>query len=114
MVQKPKEPEEMPGLKKAEPARKFAEREKIDRIATSYDVQIIASNLKNDAVVRIMKEGRLLGHYSIEEGESGVIDNALVITNLGGSRFRGTAMSDPEIYISYIVPLDTSSAMPLG
>lgn len=106
MVQKPKDTgKEMPGPVKVEPAKKFSGRERLERIAASYDVHLVGSNEKNDAIIVVLKGGRELGRYCIAEGETGLIDDTLVVSNLGVVKFNNMVMGGPQLYIGHVVPV---------
>lgn len=108
MVQKPKKTEsEMPGPKKVEPAKRFSDREIVETInANDYTVRLIRCDTENTATVAVLKDGRSIGRYEIMECESGVIDDVLVVTNIGGPRFNGIGLGKPLLQIGYLVPAD--------
>jgi len=107
MVEKPKDScKEMPGLIKPEARKKFAERERLERLASAYDVKLASSNNKNDAFIVVLKNGMPIGRYCVEEGETGIIDGILVITNMGGTTVGGIGLGNPQLHIGYAVPVD--------
>jgi hypothetical protein len=109
MVQKPKDPESTVNgsVKAREPVKRFAERGIVETInGNAYAAWIVKSNMDNNVVVAVLKDGRSIGRYSLEEFESGIIDDILVVTNIGGARFNGIALGTPQLHIGYAMPVD--------
>ncbi|MDD5172015.1 MAG: hypothetical protein PHF60_03185 [Candidatus ainarchaeum sp.] len=107
MSQKSKDTtKDMPGLAKVEPpVRKFAGRTLPELTISPYDVILNHSNRNNDAHVVVMRDGRELGRYTIPEFETILVD-AVMITNIGGTRFSGMGLGNPKLHIGYATQVD--------